>query len=125
LTDRWRHEVAEQDQQVAAGTLAREHAYAAMAWPPAFIDAVDARLTAYEREVAQLGPAPTDQAVWRAVERVVLALNDVQTGIDTMTREELCEYIDDVVTAAGVDVEAVTERRDLDRSQLTDQWRDF
>ncbi|BCB74790.1 hypothetical protein GCM10022251_79180 [Phytohabitans flavus] len=59
----------------------------------------------------------------------MLALNGVDEDfgghIDTITREELCEYIDDVLTATGVDVEALTARRGRDGSELTDEWRDW
>src|SRR5689334_13978776 len=95
LTERRQNEVEEEARAVAAGTLPADEAYAARAWPPDFIAAVDTRLSTFERDVAALAPAaPTDEAVWAAVERVVLALNDIQTQIDTLTREELCEYID-------------------------------
>ncbi|AVT29146.1 hypothetical protein C6361_06175 [Plantactinospora sp. BC1] len=129
LTDRWRREVAEQEEAVGAGTLPRNEAYAATAWPTEFVAGVDAALAAYERDVAELGTTPADPAVWAAVERAVLALNGVDEKlgghIDTITREELCEYIDVVMTAAGVDVDALAARRGRERSGLTDEWRDW
>lgn len=129
LTGRWRREVARQEAAVAAGTLARDEAYAANAWPAEFITATDAVLAGYERDIAALGPAPADEGVWAAIERVVTALNEVDEAhgnpIETVTREELCEYIDDVVTAAGVDVEAFAARRGRTGSELTDEWRDW
>ncbi|WP_432983929.1 hypothetical protein [Dactylosporangium sp. CA-233914] len=129
LTQRWRREVAEQEAAVAAGTLSAEEAYASRAWPADFTDGVDAALAAFERDVAGLGTDPADEVVWAAVERVVCALNVVdetfEGHIDTITREELCEYIDDVVTDAGVDVEALTARRGCEPHELTDEWRDW
>lgn len=123
---RWRREVAKQDAAVAAGTLPREEAYAVELWPPEFTAAVDGVLDAYEREVRSL-PVRTDDAMWAAVERVVLALNDSddQGHIETGEREELAEYIDQVLEAAGVDVRALTARRGIDRAELTDEWRDW
>jgi hypothetical protein len=125
-SQRWRHEVAREEAAVAAGTLPREEANAAEFWPPAFVEAVETALVAYEREIEQL-PDRTDELVWAAVRRVVLALND--TGgdefIETGEREELAAYIDRVLTAAGVDVEALTARSGRDRAELTDQWRDW
>jgi molybdate-binding protein len=57
---------------------------------------------------------------------VVVALNEADGGeIETTTREDLCEYIDEALTDAGVDVEALTRRRGLDSSELTDEWRDW
>ena len=122
----WRRQIAEQEAQVAAGTLPRAKAYAAELWPPDFTAAVDKALDAYEREVRSL-PAGRDDAAWAAVERVVLALNaaDEEEHIETGEREELAEYIDQVLEAAGVDVAALTARRGIDRSELTDDWREW
>jgi hypothetical protein len=125
LTERWRREVAEQDAAVVAGTLARDEAYAQSVWPAEFIAGVDTALSAFERDIAGLGTAPTDETIWKHIERVVCALNVVDGHIDTITREELCEYIDDIVTAAGVDVDALTTRRGREASELTDEWRDW
>ncbi|GAA3941285.1 hypothetical protein Aau02nite_43860 [Amorphoplanes auranticolor] len=123
----WQRRVAEQEAAVAAGTLPRDQAYAAELWPAEATAAVDVVLTAYAQEIAGL-PAVTEEAAWAAVERVVLALNAVdeeQAVIETGEREELCEYIDAVLTESGVDVTALTATRNLHRSELTDGWRDW
>ncbi|WP_127501030.1 hypothetical protein [Actinoplanes solisilvae] len=125
LTLGWAREVAAQEAAVAAGTLPPDQAYAARAWPADFIAQVDAALQRYEQDLARLDPTD-DAAAWSAVERVVTAINAADQGeIDTMTREELAEHLDDALTEAGVDVEALTGRRDLDRSALTDEWREW
>ncbi|GIF02661.1 hypothetical protein Asi03nite_01990 [Actinoplanes siamensis] len=117
--------MAAQAAAVAAGDLDPAEAYAAELWPADFTAAVDAALDAYEQDVAGLDPA-ADEALWAAVERVVLGLNaaDERHGaIETGEREELAEYVDAVLTAAGVDVAALAARRGLDRAELTDSWR--
>ena len=125
LTLGWRREVASQAAAVAAGTLPPDEAYAARAWPEDFIARIDVALERYEQDLSRLDPAD-DAAVWSAVERVVTGINTANRGeIDTMTGEELAEYVDEAMTAAGVDVEALTSRRDMDRSELTDEWRDW
>ena len=125
LTLGWRREVASQAAAVAAGTLSPDEAYAARAWPEDFIARIDVALERYEQDLSRLDPAD-DAAVWSAVERVVTGINTANRGeIDTMTGEELAEYVDEALTAAGVDVEALTSRRDMDRSELTDEWRDW
>ncbi|MFC3986875.1 hypothetical protein [Actinoplanes siamensis] len=124
-TRRWQGKVAAQAAAVAAGDLDPAEAYAAELWPADFTAAVDAALDAYEQDVAGLDPA-ADEALWAAVERVVLGLNaaDERHGaIETGEREELAEYVDAVLTAAGVDVAALAARRGLDRAELTDSWR--
>ncbi|MFG3711666.1 hypothetical protein [Micromonospora sp. NPDC047730] len=123
----WRREVATQEAAVAAGGLDPVEAYAAELWPADFTTAVDAVLDAYEHDAAALDPT-ADEAVWAAVERVVLGLNaadESHGAIETGEREELAEYIDAVLTNAGVDVAALTARRGLSRAELTDSWRDW
>lgn len=126
VTHEWRRETAKQEAAIAAGTLRRDEAYALTAFPPDFVAAVDAALAAYEQEIARLDP-PTDENVWNAVERVVLALNDIDeefdNPIETITREELSEYIEIVLADAGVDVEALLERRGVD--EVAGEWRDW
>jgi hypothetical protein len=104
-----------------------DDAYSEGPWTPAFLDAADAALEAYEAEVAALRE-PSDEEVLAAVERVMLALNAAEEhghAIDTIDREELCEYIDDVLVRAGIDTDALAERHDLEPGDLGGQWRDW
>ncbi|WP_155368580.1 hypothetical protein [Catellatospora vulcania] len=120
-TTEWRRAVREQQQALAAGTLSPDEAYAERLWPRAFTDAVDAALAAYEAEVAALRE-PSDDELFAAAEHVVLALNDIDEEhghIETDERDELCAYIEDVLTDAGVDVRALCARRGEDREALT------
>jgi hypothetical protein len=60
--------------------------------------------------------------VLAAVTHVVEQLNDVADDyglIETDGREQLCAYIDAVLTNAGVDIDALAERRGISRD-LTD-----
>jgi hypothetical protein len=125
LTYRWRREVTEQEAAVAAGTLPLEEAYALNCFPADFVAKVDSAFARYEQDIASLAP-DDDAAAWAAVERVVLALNAADSGvIETITREELCEYIDDALAEAGVDVEGLIRRRGPDTGGLADGWRDW
>jgi len=126
-TEEWRDKVQQQKAAVAAGTLNEAQAYALHLWPESFIDAVDVALDQYEADARWLRGL-TDEQAFASVERVVSALNaiDVEHGcIETTVREELCEYIDDVLAETGVDVDALTARRGIPRHELTDQWRDW
>jgi len=60
-------------------------------WPPDFTAAVDAALDTFDGEVADLSADSADDAVWIAVERVVLALNaaDEAGHIETGERRKL------------------------------------
>ncbi|MEU4770492.1 hypothetical protein [Micromonospora sp. NPDC023644] len=126
-TEKWGRSVREQRAAIAAGTLAEDAAYAPRLWPEPFITAVDAALDAYEADVRSLS-SPSDAEVFAAVERVVSALNAVNEEhgrIETGEREDLCEHVDVVLTASGLDVEALTSRRGIGRAELTDEWRDW
>lgn len=116
---------------VEAGTLEPEHAGAAALYPESLLRATDAALEAFEKEVCVL-VEPSDEEVFGAVERVVLALNAVDeddshggAGYCTEEREQLCEYIDLTLGEHGVDVAALAARRGLDRAEITDAWRDW
>jgi hypothetical protein len=126
VTHRWRCELAEEQAAVTAGTLSADDAYALTSFPPALVAAVDSALQAYEDEIASLDRS-TDDAVWPAVERVVVALNGVDAAfgqhIETMTREDLSEYIEQVLADAGIDVEALLERRGVE--EAAGEWRDW
>lgn len=127
-TARWARLAAEQTEAVAAGTLPHDDAFAPRLWPAAFTAAADAALADYEAAVARTGPDAPDEELWALVEGVVTALNAVDEehqAIETGEREELAEYVDDVLTAAGVDVGALTARRGTGREELTDRWRDW
>ncbi|GAA0477350.1 hypothetical protein Ade02nite_68720 [Paractinoplanes deccanensis] len=126
LTHRWQREIADQQAAVAAGTLSPDEAYAAQIYPPEFIAAVDAAMARYEAAVTV--PAPSDEAIWSAIEELTEAVNeaDEETGtIDTIIREDLSQYLDDVLTAAGVDVEALATRRGTDPADLAGEWREW
>jgi hypothetical protein len=123
----WQSKATEQQAAIAAGILAPGEAYAIHLWPPAFTAAVDTVLAAYERDVAALDTA-SDEAIWTVVETVVVGLNTADEpfgAIETGEREQLAEYIDAVLTDSGVDVAALTARRDRHRGELTDAWRDW
>ncbi|MFE9168048.1 hypothetical protein ACFYNZ_00700 [Streptomyces kebangsaanensis] len=126
-TTSWRHGIAEEAEELAAGTLGPECACMAGLLPEELLTATDEVLDIFEGELPGLGEA-TDEKVLSVVERVVLALNTVDeahngAAFETDEREELCNYIDQSLTEHGVDVVALTARHGLGRYQLTDKWR--
>ncbi|MFE8986517.1 hypothetical protein ACFYMI_01645 [Streptomyces collinus] len=126
-TTSWRHGIAEEAEELAAGTLDPECACMAGLFPEELLMATDEVLDAFEGELPGLGEA-NDEGVFAVVERVVLALNAVdeahdRAAFETDEREELCDYIDQSLTEHGVDVVALAARHGLGRYQLTDKWR--
>lgn len=126
-TTSWRHDIAEEAAEVAAGMLDPECACMAGLFPERLLTATDAALDTFEDQLAGLGDAD-DEQVLAVVEHLVLALNTVDeahngSAFETDEREELCDYIDQSLTEHGVDVVALTARHGLGRYQLTDKWR--
>ncbi|MFC5820640.1 hypothetical protein [Nonomuraea harbinensis] len=97
-------------------------------YPEPFVAAAERVLTSFEAEVRRFG-SPSDDEVLAAIRRVVEGLNAVDGthdhDFDTVEREELCEFIDDVLTEAGIDLDGLAARRGIKRFELTDEWRDW
>ncbi|MEV8047651.1 hypothetical protein AB0P02_27990 [Streptomyces griseoluteus] len=128
-TTSWRHGIAEEAAEIAAGTLDPECACMAGLFPQKLLTDTDAVLDTFEDHLAGLDDAG-DEQVFAVVERVVLALNAVNeaqngSAFETGEREELCDYIDQSLTEHGVDVVALTARHGLGRYQLTGKWRQW
>jgi len=131
-SDVWRRQVEEEAAKRAQGSLSRKETYASVLWPESLVASTDAALAAFEDELHEL-MSPSDADVFRAVQRVVLALNKIneqhvragQLGYETGEREELCEYIDASLGESGIDVGALTARNGIGRWEITDTWRDW
>lgn len=125
----WRDSVAEEARKLAVGTLNVQDAFMTKLFPVSLLDATDDVLSAFESELRTLR-SPSDDEVFAAVKRVMLALNAVNdrhagAAYETGEREELCEYIDQALTEYGVDVPALAARRGLGRYEIGDEWRDW
>ncbi|MEU0528041.1 hypothetical protein [Streptomyces niveus] len=128
-TTSWRRGVAEEAEELAAGTLDPDSACMAALFPEELLVATDAVLDTFEAELTALAEAD-DAQVFAVVEGVVLALNVVNDAHDgcafeTDEREALCGYIDQALAEHGVDVVTLTARQGLGRYQLTDKWREW
>ena len=65
-----------------------------------------------------------------AVERTVTALNLLNTEcsrslIETDQREDICAFIEEVIIANGMDIDALAAQRNCTRHAITDEWRDW
>ena len=127
LTDHWRQGVADEKREVAAAQLDPDDAVMAHLFPESMLACTDEVLSSFESEVCAFSD-PSDEQVFRAVERVILALNAVNrdyhgVAYETDEREALCLFIDKSLGEAGVDVVALAARRGLSRYEITDQRR--
>ncbi|XIG76920.1 hypothetical protein C1N81_29040 [Streptomyces sp. SGAir0957] len=128
-TTAWREGITEEQRKLADGTLDPECACMAELFPERLLSVTDNVLDAFEAELPSLQGA-SDERVFAAVERVVLALNAINDehnggAYETDEREQLCDYIDKALTEQGLDVVALTARQGLGRYELTDRWRDW
>ncbi|MGW3290653.1 hypothetical protein ACWDR3_39080 [Streptomyces sp. NPDC001002] len=125
----WRSEMAKEARAVADGTLSADCASFLGAYSERFLETVDAALAAFEVEAQQLGTA-SDTQILGVVEQAVLALNRVNQeatdgSIDTDEREQICLFIDEVLTESGVDVGELAARQGVNRYAITDRWRQW
>ena len=125
--DHWRECVAEEASEVASGKLDVDDAVMAQLFPESLLSRTDETLSIFEVELAALAN-PSDEEIFGVIEHVVIALNMINSehngaGYETGEREQLCLYIDESLTEAGIDVEALASRRGIRRYEITDQWR--
>ncbi|MEV0160291.1 hypothetical protein [Nonomuraea fuscirosea] len=128
-TDMWREHVAEEIAERAAGLRSVEDTNFAALYPEPFVVATERVLMSFEDEVHGID-SPSDEEVFAAIQKVVEGLNAVDAAHDdhdyeTIEREELCEFIDDVLSEAGIDLDALTARRGIKRFEITDEWREW
>jgi hypothetical protein len=126
-TDHWRQGIADEKREVASGQLDPEEAVMADLFPDSMLSRTDEVLSSFESEIRAFSD-PSDEQVFGAVERVVLALNAVNrdyqgAAYETSEREALCMFIDTSLGEAAVDVVSLCARRGLSRYAVTDQWR--
>lgn len=131
-TDRWRAEVKDDAAQIAAGSLSPDEAWAARLWSNYLLAHTDTVLDGFNAAVHNLRD-PSDEEIMATVKEVVLRLNQVnadlrrrhETPYETGEREELCDYIDNTLKEAGIDMDALTARLEIGRYEFTDEWRDW
>ncbi|SEP08439.1 hypothetical protein SAMN05216267_10952 [Actinacidiphila rubida] len=92
-----------------------------------FLSDTDAVLTEFQSNVSAIAE-PMDDQVFHVVGSVVLALNEVNDRYETSTfdtdeREQLCVFIDEVLTEHGIDVAGLAARHRISRYEITDRWR--
>jgi hypothetical protein len=95
--------------------------------PDARWNATDEALRQFERDLRGLD-SPSDEEVFGLIQSVVEALNDVNgdyNAFDEYDRAELCDFIDESLAEAGIDLDGLAERSGVARSTLTDEWRDW
>ena len=76
-------------------------------------------LDIYIDKLILLGSNPSEDEIMSCVEKVVIGLNDLNEKydyyIETMEREDLCEFIIKAAQVAGLETD----------EDITEEWRDF
>jgi hypothetical protein len=120
----WREGVKVEAELLAAGKI--DEAIRAGLYPPDLIRRTDEVLDSFEAAAAELHD-PSNEEVLAKIEQVVLMLNEAHRefsdAFETPERDLLCQYIDEVFTEAGIDLDVVARHRGLLRRDLTDEWR--
>ncbi|MFC4609908.1 hypothetical protein ACFO9E_19140 [Streptomyces maoxianensis] len=103
----------------------------AQLYPESLLQATEQALQTFEADASAL-TAPSDEQVFDFIKRVGLRLNAINeddqhggAGYCTEEREQLCGYIDQTLSDHGIDVAALAARRDVNRAEITDTWRDW
>ena len=125
----WREGIEEEARQVASGELREEWASMVQLFPGLLLSRTDGVLQAFEEEVSAL-VNPADADVLEVVKRAVIALNSIHADFDhdayaTGERDQLCSYIDDVISESGVDVDDLARRSGISRNEIIDKWREW
>ncbi len=130
-TDSWNERKAEERREFEAGKIIKSDCYMERLFPDAFVDITERLLKNFVVSVEQCSPSATDfPQVMQHIEALVNTLNKVNEDFDhsvieTDEREELCAFIDEVIIARGIDIEALAASQNCGRHELTDQWRDW
>ncbi len=130
-TESWREHKAEEKREFEAGTITADDCYMERLFPDAFVDCTERLLKEFVISVELCSASTADYPlVMQNIETLVIALNKVNEDFDhgvteTDEREELCAFIDEVILAKGIDIEALAASQSCGRHELTDQWRDW
>lgn len=130
-TESWRERKAEERREFEEGTITADDCYMERLFPDAFVNRTERLLKEFVASVEQCSPSAADfPQVMQSIEALVIALNKVNEDFDhgvieTDEREELCAFIDKVIIAKGIDIDALAASQSCGRHELTDQWRDW
>lgn len=83
------------------------------------INATNEVLDTYINNLKELGNNLTEEEILECVKKVVISLNELNDNydyfIETMEREELCEFIIEAASIAGLESE----------EDITEEWREW
>ena len=130
-TDTWRERKAEEKRERDAGEISADECILDQLFPDAFIDRTEHLLRVFASSIEGCSTLTNDYPkVMKTIEALVVALNKVNEDFDhkvieTGEREELCDFVDQVLIAKGIDIEDLAAFHGCEANALTDEWRDW
>ena len=129
VTQTWREDKAEEKREFEVGEITEDDACLDQLFPDQFI--ADTELVLIEFAGAIAATEARDYgSVMRSIMSLVVKLNennDKYDGevIETGEREQLCQYIEDVISESTIDLEAYAKSGVCDKNEITDLWREW
>ncbi len=130
-TVEWRERRDEEQKELDSGALAKGDAFLTRIHPDAFLVKMEKVLAEYVQDVRKCEKSAAGfESVMRAIEKCVLAVNAVNReyegfSVETSEREDICLFMDAVIVARGIDIDALAGSQKCGRYELTDRWRDW
>ena len=129
VTQTWREDKAEEKREFEVGEITEDDVCLDQLFPDQFI--ADTELVLIEFAGAIAATEARDYgSVMHSIMSLVVKLNennDKYDGevIETGEREQLCQYIEDVISESTIDLEAYAKSRECDKNEITDLWREW
>ena len=129
VTQIWRDEKADEKRRLEAGEIDASECCIEELFPDSFIDETEPLLRSFVECLSTVGESDYI-AVSSAVESLVMALNRINEKfghavIETGEREQLCQFIEDVIDESAVDLDDFAKHCGCDKSDITDRWRNW
>ena len=129
ITQAWREDKAEERRDFEAGKITQDELCLDQLFTDQFIADTELLLTSFADAIAGQDGSDFDR-VTNTIKSLVEnlnAINDKYDGevIETGELEQLCQYIEDVISESSIDLDAYAHFMKCDRSEITDEWREW
>lgn len=129
VSEIWREEKIEEQRMLRAGEIDSSECCMDELYSDAFVAKVELLLKSFVDQVNQLSVADV-AFLGKHLKSLVIALNDVNEEydhavIETGEREQLCQFMEDVINDSKVDLEEFATHLGCEQDEVTDQWRDW
>ena len=129
VTQTWREDKAEEKREFDAGEINEDDVCLDQLFPDQFIADTELVLVEFAGAIAATEVRDYD-SVMNSIISLVVKLNEINDKydggvIETGEREQLCQYIEDVIAESKIDLEAYAKSRECDTNEITDSWREW